>query len=482
MNSSGLDTTESVPLSLAVPGAAIELCVLCTILGLGILAFEFGWLSPEQAAGSTAIFLLCLDVLAWRRFDQGRHPCFLFLCVLTLLQAGRSLAYLLGDGSHPLRIAGVVAHPFDLTRTEAGTVLLCLSLSALCIYAPCRWNYRRIPAPSAAPVARYLPFLYIVFYGTLPIQFYKNYSYYQFIQNHGGYLYFWTHHGAIASSVPLVVRAIALINAPAFLAIFVFERRRKWIYLATVSYLSSAVLTLLIGFRSGAFALVLVLWYVARIKSTRTTRLVVLAALAFALVLIGGLVQVVRENSEPEFSGYAFTPLEFMRLEGDSIDVTSVAVKYEKVLAPYALDYLWYDLQDAFVLRSVREYVKGQRLPNDVTVLLNPLAFSRGRGDAGSYLAQMYLLGGVAGVVVLSLLLGSGLHWLYRWSQDARSLFVVASIMPVIMLMPRGQLLDWASDLLKTSIFVAILWFGWLLYCTVLWLAGAPVLHGNDTA
>ena len=131
--------------------------------------------------------------------------------------------------------------------------------------------------------------------------------------------------------------------------------------------------------------------------------------------------------------------------------------------------------------RGLQGYVRGQRLPNDVTVLLNPIAFSRGRGTAGSYLAEMYLVGGVAGVIILSLLLGWGLHLLYYWSHNAISLFVVASILPVIIIMPRGQLLDWGSELAKTGISVVMLWIGWLLYCTARSLFGAPVLRLDAT-
>jgi tyrosine-protein kinase Etk/Wzc len=471
---------ETVPFSPAIPGSAIELGVLSAIFGLGILAYLLGWLSPEQAAGSAAIFLSCVCLLAWRNFDQGRHPCFLFLCVLTLLQSGRSVAFLLGDGSHPMRIAGIAPHPFDLTRSEAGTTLLCLALSALCIYGVCRWNYRRIAPPVSAPVERYLPFLYIVFYGTVLVQLYKNYSYYAFVQHHGGYLYLWTNRSDIVSSVPFLVRAIVLINAPAFLAIFVFEKRKKWLYLATVSYFVTSSIALLIGYRSGVFALVLVLWYVAKIKSATKSRKIALVALAIILVVIGNLIQLLREDSQAKLTHYDFAPLEFIRMQGNSIDVTAVAIKYEKMLAPHAFSYAWYDLQGSFVLGE-QQYVPGQFLTSDVSVLLNPVAFSRGLGDAGSYLAEMYLLGGVAGVIALSLLLGGGLHLLYRYSCHARSLFVVASILPAIILMPRGQLLGWASDLVKTGISLAILWFGWLLYCTILWLAGSPVLRSGAT-
>ncbi len=459
--------------SLSVPGAAIELCVLLSILGLGVLAYELRWLSAAQAAEGTAVFLCCLALLAFFRFHRGRHPCFLFLCVLTLLQAGRSVAYLFGDGPDPLQIAGVAPHPFDLTHSEAGTVLQCLALSALCIYGVSRWHYRRLTPPSGGPVARYLPFLYLVYYGTLPIQLYKNYSYYDFIQQHGGYLYLWTHRGDIVSSVPFLVRAIVLINAPAFLAIFVFETRKKWLYLATLSYFISSIFTLLMGYRSSIFVLVLVLWYVANIKSVKKSKVLGLAAVALVLVVAGGMIQMLREDSRATLADYVFAPLEFIRAQGNSIDVTAVAVKYENLLAPHALSYAGRELQGAFVWRDV-QYSRGQDLANDVTVLLNPIALSLGLGDAGSYLAQMYLLGGVAGVVVLSLLLGGGLHMLHRYSRNALSLFVVASILPSVILMPRGQLLGWIPTLLTTGISVAVLWFSWLLYRTLLWLARTP--------
>ncbi len=482
MTNSGAYATIPVPISPGCAGAAVELGILGAALATGMLAFELGWLSPEQAAGGTALFLLCLDMLAWKRFDQGRHPCFLFLCILTLLQSGRALAYLFGQDAHPLRIAGVAPHPFDLTGGEAGTVLLCLSLSAFCIYAVCRWNYRPITPPSSLPVERYLPYLYLVFYGTLPIQLYKNYAYYQFIKHHGGYVYFWVHHADIVASVPLVVRALALLNGPAFLALFVFEKRKRWLYLTTIFYLASSIITLLTGFRGGVFALILVLWYVSRIKSSKKTKLLKVAALALILVVIGGMIKTIRENSEWSLADYAFAPFEFVRLEGDSIDVTSVAVKYDTIFGPYGLSYVWYDLQDAFVLRVQEDYIRGQRLPNDVTVFMNPVAFSRGKGEAGSYIAQMYLLGGVAGVTILSLFLGGGLHLLYRLSRRPRSLFIVASIMPVILLMPRGQLLDWASDLMKTGLIISILWCGWLLYCTIAWLIGRPIMRPQLTS
>ena len=106
-------------------------------------------------------------------------------------------------------------------------MLLSLALSAICIYIPCRWSYRHISPPSDTAVKRYLPYLYLVLAIALPLQMFKNYRYYQYAQEHGGYTFLWVDHAALASSVPFFVRAAQLITVPVFLAIFVFERRKK---------------------------------------------------------------------------------------------------------------------------------------------------------------------------------------------------------------------------------------------------------------
>ena len=103
----------SSPTAMATPMAAIEILGLLGAISVATLCFVLAWLTPEQAAVLTLALLLCLDVLAWKRFDQGRHPCFLFLCILTVLQAGKFIGYCAGIGPYPLRVGGI----FPLTRS-----------------------------------------------------------------------------------------------------------------------------------------------------------------------------------------------------------------------------------------------------------------------------------------------------------------------------------------------------------------------------
>jgi hypothetical protein len=307
-----------------------------------------------------------------------------------------------------------------------------------------------------------------LFYATLPIQLFKNYRYYEYVQQHGGYLSFFINHGDIAASVPLFVRAIVLINLPAFVAIFIFERRKRYLYLATILYFAAASLVLLLGLRGGLFTLVLTLWYVASVKSTKRRRMVAVAALVFVLVLVGAVVGALREDPE-SLSTFAFAPIEFVTLQGNSLDVTEVAVKYRQVFAPYAASYLWTELKNAFVANDTTNYFRGRWLPFDVSVFLNRAAFELGSGTGGSYVAEAYVIGGLTGVVLISLLVGAGLHLLYRLSQNAIALFVVAMILPDVLGMPRGQLLDWLSVLMRSAISILILACGWLLYRTAIW-------------
>ena len=452
-----------VPASRPIPVAAFEVLGYLGVVGIGTLCFLLGWLQPNGGAILTVLLLAMLIVLAWKRFNQGRHPCFLFLCTLMFFQGGRLLTYCFGAQDSPLRVRVLTYYPFDISRDEAGIVLLCLALSAVCIYAPCRWNYRRIQPPADAPVRRYLPYLYLLFYTTLPIQFFKNYRYYEYVQQHGGYVYFFINHADIAGSVPLFVRAIVLINLPTFVAIFVFERRKKYLYLATALYFAAASLVLLLGLRGGIFALVLTLWYVAAVKSTKRRRILVLAVLASMLVLVGAVVQSLREDSG-SLSDFAFGPMEFVTQQGNSLDVTEVAVKYRHVFAPYAASYLWRELQNAFVASDVRNYLRGRALSSDVSVFLNAPQFGQGHGSGASYLAEAYVIGGLAGVVLISLMIGGLLHLLYCFSRHPLFLFIVAMILPDVLSMPRQQLLDWVSVLLRSAVSVMFLLAGWQLY------------------
>lgn len=451
------------PMSLPMPTAAFEVLSYLGAVGIGTLCYLTGWLQPKGGAVVTALLLTSLIALAYWRFDHGRHPCFLFLGTLTFFQGGKLLAYCLGAEDDPLRVSNMTPFPFDISRDEAGIVLLCLVLSAICIYAPCRWNYRQLLPPTDAGVKGYLPYLYLVFFLTLPIQLYKNYSYYAYAQAHGGYTFLFVNHSALAASVPFFARAIQLITFPVFIAIFVFERRKRFLILVTTLYFCTAAIILLLGSRAGAFSLALALWYVARVKSAKQGHILRLGVFALVLMMVGYAVQQMREDSSDQ-TVTTFSPVKVLDVQGVSLDVTAVSVKYREVFRPYLGSYFLQELQDAFVASDASNYYRGRALGFDVSVLLNPVLFSWGYGTASSYLAEAYVAGGLLGVVVISLLIGVGLNLLHGKSRNAFSLFVVAMILPDVVVMPRNGLLDWMTALLRSIIAIGVLAIGWKLY------------------
>ncbi len=474
MNLSANNSSSGVllPAPSAMPAPAIEVLLLFAAVVTGALLFVAHGITPNQAVVLTTFLLLLLLGLSWRNFNQGRHPCFFFMGMLLLLQGGRLLTYCLGSEPDPLRVRVETGLPFDLSRHDQGTALLCVALSGVCIYAICRLNYRPIAVLNTRAALQYLPYLYLLFYMSVPVQIFKNYSYYQYAQDHGGYMYFWVSHGEFAATVPLWVRLVSLITLPSFVGIFVLETRKKYLYFATMWYFVSSLLILLMGSRIGTLGLIVALWYAAGIKSGKKTRTLAVVALACVLFAIAGLFQALREDSD--VTAYALDPLKFVTLSGNSLDVTLVVIKYKEIFSPYAGSYMWNELTAGFSPHDLEHYFRGRELGHDVSVLLNPGAFEQGLGTAGSYIAEEYMIGGVTGVVVISFMIGFALHLLYRFSRTPLSLFMVVMVLPEFINMPRGDLLDWLSVLARTVLFLTVLTLGWKVYSVLLWLKQAP--------
>jgi len=452
---------------MAVPAAVFEVLVYLCLVGMGTLCFLLGWMTPEGAGVLTVLLLASLLVLAWNRFDQGRHPCFLFLCTLMFFQGGGLLAYCLGAEDDPLRVQIMTPNPFYVSRDTIGIVLLSLALSAICVYAPCRWNYQKLPPPDYVEVRRYLPYLYLVFFATLPVQLLKNYLYYQYALENGGYTSIFLYHSAMVANVPLLARLLAALTLPAFVAIFVFEHRKKQLFVVTFLYFLTASLILLLGSRAAAFTLVLALWYVARIKSMKKARIIKLAAFLLILLMLGDAVSKLRGGEEV---GTTFSLLRVLEAQGGSLNVTEVAVKYRNLFSPHTASYLLTELGEAFVATDVTGHHRGSAVADDVSQFLNPSLFALGYGTGGSYVGEAYIVGGFAGVIVISVLIGSGLHVAYRLSENGVSLLLVALVLPYVLVMPRGGLLDWLSVLARNIATILALAVGWKLFCGLAWL------------
>jgi hypothetical protein len=461
--------------------AAFELLGYLAAVAAAACGFLAGWLSPNAAAVLMLAGLLTLLGLAWKRFDGGRHPCFFFLGMLTLFQAGRVVAFCCGGVTDIFEIELMTDCPFNVSRSVAGVVLLSIALSAICIYAPCRLRYRSSDFSSSSASRfhsrsweRFPPYLYVLFVASLPVQLYKNFCYYQYAKDHGGYLVVFTDHGGMAASIPAAVRAVSLISLPAFAGIFVLERRQPVLRSVTAVYFTIAAPILLMGSRGGIFSLVLSLGYVAKVKSGRRARLYSAALLIAGLVLAGSWVGWLRSGNT-ETSALA-GPAQVIAGQGGSLNITEIAVAYRSRFAPHIIANLADELRSAFAPSDHTAYVAGKNFDADVSMFLNPISYPLGSGSGSSYLAEAYLAGGVAGVVIVSLLLGSLFHAMQEHAGHPFALFLITMILPDILLMPRGGLLDWISASLRVALSVLLLAGGWYFYRAV---AGVGAILGQ---
>jgi hypothetical protein len=468
----------SAPSRSRTPGLqpALEILVSMASIAAATLAFIMGWLSCNQAAVLTLGLLLSLTGLAWIRFDGGRHPCFLFLCTLTLFQAGRVMAYCAGGVTDMFQVTLMTSYPFSVPGNAVALVLVSLALSAVCIYAPCRWHYRAFAPPGKGSCGRFLPYLYLLFCWSVPVQLYKNFCYYQYARDHGGYLALFLDRGGLVSSVPLAVRAVSMVSLPAFAGVFVLEGRKRLLSIATAVYFTISAPILLLGSRGALFGLVVSLWYVAKVKSGQPARLHTAGFLAVALVVVGSLVGSVRDENG---SSEALTgPTQFLTNQGVSLDVTEIAFAYRSSFAPHIGSYLSGELQEAFFPADRMAYVAGRNFDADVSMFLSPAAYALGCGTGSSYLAEAYLAGGLAGVLIVSLLLGFLFHGMHRAVRHPFGLYLVALLLPDVLWMPRGDLLAWVSAALRMGISMLLLLTGWYLYQAIARIGGA-VLPGR---
>jgi len=459
-----------------IPAAVFEALAYSAFIAAASLAFLAGWLTLEGAMVLTVGLLASLIVLSWVHLGRGRHPVFLFLCTLMLFQGGKLIAYCLGAEADPMRIVIMTPNPFYISRSGQATTLLSLALSAVCLYAPSRWMYRPLPPPDTRSVQKYLPYLYVVLLVGIPVLLYKNYSYYQMAQAHGGYTFVFFHQPDLVAKVPFLIRAASAVAFPVFLAIYTFETRKLRLAVTTILYFAATAALLLLGSRAAVFQMIATLWYITRVKSRGRPKMFRIVVGVVALAILATSIREMRENPDnPELSAKVFSVLtDEVRYQGSSLDVTQFVVEYHQSLRPYAGSYLLHELLAHYITYDPAHYSRGTLLDCDVAVLLNPYAFSLGLGTGGSFVGEAYLMGGLAGVALVSLMLGAGLSGLHSMNATAKGLFLGATLVYSLIWLPRGTMLPWLSSFSRNMLLVGLLAIGWGVYSLIVSIRHNP--------
>jgi oligosaccharide repeat unit polymerase len=421
---------------------AIHTALYLTALLASVVLTLSGVLSLYGCLWLALLLYAGLLALTWRTFDGGRHPCFLFLCMLLLFQMGRLVGYALGAITDPFNVVVATLIPLTVSPATSEITILLVLLSATVIYGVCAWNAPTIVLPPGREQS-WLPASYLLLAASFPFVLYKNYVYLQFIRSHGGYLAIFTESDAVAQSAGTLVRVMSLVAANAFLLVYLIERRRGRLALVTSIFLSTSVLELLIGLRGKVFLFLLTLWFLHNLKTGKRFRLVTLATVvlvgSFAAVAISGF----REMRSTAVTG----PAAFIAGQGISMGVTQIAIQYSPLFHPHAETYLTNELLQAVYPGS--HFGQGQLFDNDISVFLNVDAYRAGFGTGSSYLAEAWVAGGLLAALIVSVLIGLALRLLHRIAGHFFGALAVAILLPSLIYLPRAQLLSPIANGLK---------------------------------
>ena len=271
--------------------------------------------------------------------------------------------------------------------------------------------------------------------------------------------------------MPLPVRLVALLNLPVFLAIFVIEKRKRLLWMIAVLYFGVAGLYLATGSRGGTLTMALVLWYLARIKSSKRTRVLVPVLLAAILICVAVVVDATR-RARRGVQNYLLGPLEFIAQQGISLNVTEVAIKYKDLFRPHIASYLFHDLWLVFVPSDISRYVRGRVLK------LGHGGVSESKPRQNGFWYWRIIPGGdvsIGGAGWRRGVVASARIWPEPYlclRQQCVGLIVVALILPDFLLMPRGDNLAWLSTLMRNAILFCPLLAGWWLFSLLSSLRG----------
>ena len=416
----------------------LEITGWMTLVVLGWLAVALGALSIRGASLLCVFMMLGLMASAWRNFEGGRHPCFLFLSMLFVFQCGRLLGYMSGSPDDPFAIQLGTAFRFSVSRQSEEITLLLIVVSAVCVYIPCRFSYRRIVF-SAGPEQAWLRPLYMLLTVTLPFAAYKNYVYLAYIRSHGGYISVYTDNDAILQSAGTLVRGVALIGTSVLLLLYLCERRRRYMSLILSLFFIVSMMDLLMGFRGKIFVQILLFWFIHNLKTGKKFNLIPLLSTAAVISLLAVLIVGFRENVAVNVLG----PVGFISGQGISMNVTELAVENRQLFEKNAGRYFIGDVKSMFVPNS-------DNFESDLSLYLSPDSFRAGYATGSSYLAEAYLIGGVFGVAIVSLLVGMMMSWIHARSDSWIGAGLMMASLGSIIYMPRAGLIYPLSGTLKS--------------------------------
>jgi len=384
--------------------------------------------------------VVCFDLLtgfllirSWNRFHGGLHPCWLFLVGIAFFQGGALLGYLFGDISDPFLVTMMFITPVSIAEPYKAMTILCVALSMVCIYLPCafRVTRRSYSADFSRGVRKATLFIY---YLLLPFEMYKVWAYVSFIQSHGGYAANLLMNTELHEAAGLPVRLASFVCAGAFYLLLLIETRRSILKYVYITFIGTLLLSLGIGDRGGVLTHLVMIWYVHKFKTGKSFKFAPLIIIGCLGAILSALVGQMRSNEELQATTNV---LSFITGQGLSLQVTELAIAERARFAPHAVSYL---LHGSGLFPG--EIRPGQMFNLDLPEYLSNVRVQQGLGTGSTFIAEAYLLGGVLGVVIVSLCIGFALRLLYVVSDRKYGLAPTIMFLAALVFVPRAEILS----------------------------------------
>lgn len=421
----------------------VIVCALACAIAGAALAVQLGHGGTDTAALVLIVGAILILGANWHAHDGGRNASFIFLVLGMTFLCGRALPVLFGDASQ-LGLIGY-GEEFEMPVERVWTYVFLVLTSFLSVHVGSLSTRQAAQPPirSEGDARIYR----VMFICLLPLLLYKNIYYFNYIMANGGYLaiYQGSEH---LEGVGMLPRVGALLCLATFTLYFFHEPDRKKSRNALIFFLIVFSSELLVGLRGKFFvtALIFFLFYKLRFGGKFTLR--GLATLSVAIIAIAITVEITREQkTESTVVGSIFTG--FLAQQGVSAGVNLIVLDNHAYFNQHPWNYFLHQFAAPFYAQP--EVPQGWFVANDISMMVMPDAYALGFGTGSSYLAELIMLGGWAGVIIGSLCIGWLLTKASGFSQGVKAALMFWIVCGVVYY-PRTMLQDPVHNLMRYAV------------------------------
>lgn len=351
----------------------------------------------------------CLAIIGmnWYEHRGGRSPSFIFLILCFIFLCGRAFPVLFGGESRLERIS--FADEFEVApETVASYVTLVLVSVFLVHLGSLLARSPNVELHTSDRDAR----LYLLFFFLfLPFYLYKNYFYFQYVMESGGYLAIFSGREHI-EEIGLPIRLGALLCLAAFALYFFHEKDKTRSRVALLLFIVVFSSELLVGLRGKFFVVTLMFYLFYKLRFGGKFSIRGLSTIAGVIFVVAIAVEIMRQGGT-SIEGSLL--MGFFLQQGATASMILTVLDNFDQFVPNAGSYFLHQFLVPFY--SQPEVEPGWFLANDVSMMVMPVAYALGFGTGSSYLAELMLLGGALAVCIGSLAIGWLLAMLGRFKQ-----------------------------------------------------------------